>query len=157
MTEPTGLPKTADTYAAQAYQQAVQLYKDLQEPGHLQKSAQAALRSIAGVASIATFPYVAATGAAAASFKPHLVKHVSTLAEGAVTGVWNKMPFNAKVGIVVTGVSLATYYDPTSVFKTLGFVIALKLGAELGLRNFAKEEVAAATKEAEKTLTPDLI
>ncbi len=136
MTEPTGLRKTIDTYAAQ-------LYQEFQEPGHLQKSAQAALRSIAGVASIATFPYVAAAGAAAASFTPRLVKHVLALAEGAVTGVWNKMPFNAKVGIVVAGIG-ATYYDPTSVFKTLGFVISLKMGAELGLHNFVKEEFRAA-------------
>jgi len=131
-----------------AYNKGSELWASAQEPGSVQKSAQAGIRSLVGVAAIHNNPYSAAFGATAATFIPGLVKQGCTMLEGAITGIWNRMSFNQKAAIATVGVASALYIDPTRTFTILGSVFAMKLGAELGLRNLRKEDVAEAQKQA---------
>lgn len=131
-----------------AYNKGSELLEKAQEPGTVQKSTQAGIRSLVGVAAIYKNPYSAGLGAILASARPGLVKQGCSMLEGAITGLWNRFSFNQKAVISTIGVGSALYLDPTRTFTILGSIFALKLGAELGLRNLRKEDVAEAQRSA---------
>ncbi len=132
------------------YDKAADCFAEAQKPGTVQNVAQASLRTIVGITSISYNPYAAAAGATVALIKPALARQILSLTDGAINGLWNRMSFNVKAGLAVSGIAAATYYDPTSVFMGLGTFFAVKLGAELALRNLGKEEIASKTREMEK-------
>lgn len=125
---------------------------EAQKPGVVQNIAQASLRTFVGITSIHLNPYATGLGATVAVVKPDLAKKVLSVTDGAINGLWNRMSFNVKVGLAVGGVAAATYFDPTSVFTGLGTFFAVKLGAELALRNLGKEEIASKTREMEEQM-----
>ena len=128
---------------------AANLYEHASHPGETQKKAQAGIRSTVGIASIYFSPGAAVAAALAASCKPEKAKFLCEFAEGAITGFWNKLPFKVKVLLPVVGITAVATYDFTTIFKGLSIIFAFKLGAELCVRNFTKENRAAEFKKIE--------
>lgn len=112
-----------------------------QEPGIVQRTAQAGLRTVVGLYSITQFPYAAAVGGLAAAVKPEITKTGTSLIEGAISGIWKRMSFNQKVAVTAVGVASVSYFDPTLFFTVAGTIFSFKLGAEIGQRNLTREHV----------------
>lgn len=126
------------------------LYKNASQPGSCQKTTYAFMRSVAGVASIHLSPYSAGLGALAGSVTPGPVKKGCEIADKMISAFWNTLPHEAKIGLPVAGAAAVAYgLDPTSLFNAMGSIFALKLGAELAVRNYSKENVAEAVRKAE--------
>lgn len=142
--------QTVTEYSKWAWNGLSNYYNEAAKPGEKQKIVQAAARSLVGIASIYTAPYPAGFAAVVAAARPDIAKHVVKAADGMISGLWNKIPFRARMPLSCAGIAMATYYDPTSVFNAAASICSAKLGAEYGIRNRGKEEVAAAQKRAEE-------
>ncbi|NGX43396.1 MAG: hypothetical protein K940chlam7_01693 [Chlamydiae bacterium] len=145
-----GYVDSAMQIAPYVAEKTANLYEKASHPGETQKSVQAGIRSMIGIASIYFSPGAAVVGALAASYKPDAVTSGCQFAEGAITGFWNKLPFRVKLLLSAGGITTVAIYDPTTIFKGLSILFAGKLGAELGVRNFRKENVAAEVKKIEE-------
>lgn len=123
-----------------------------QEPGVVQKTCQAGLRSMVGLYALSQFPATAAVGVAFAVVKPEIAKTGVSMIEGAISGIWTRMSFNQKVAVTAVGVASVSYFDPTFFFTAAGTVFSFKLGAEIGQRNLAREHVHEAQLAVAKEL-----
>ncbi len=129
---------------------AVSLYNRASIPGEIQKRSLSFVRSTVGLASIYTCPWFAGGGALIASIAPDRVKVGITWTEGMVSGLWNRMTFKQRViastvGVTITVAGFGILNIPAAIFAT-------KLGAELALKNLAKETIAEVTRAAEEQL-----
>jgi len=143
------LYQNISTCANYAQKKAYEVYQEAQQPGALQQKVYAFARSTLGIACICSSKYSALLGAAAVCISPNIVKPITQAAEGAITGIWDKMSFNVKVGGTAAGIIL-NYYG-YSFFDLPCSIIAATSGAEMMLKALGKEEIAhlARQKEAE--------
>lgn len=140
------IAKTCTSYGSRKVQE---FWDEAQKPGVAQNIIVAAGRTLTGVYSIQHCPGTVAAAGIAGILAPKPVKALCDTADSIITGVWHHVPLVAKVAVPVIGVGIACGlgYSGT-VFTTLGTFFAAKLGAELGARNIARENVNQATEEA---------
>lgn len=120
---------------------AAEMFEEAKKPGTTQNIVYAAGRTIVGIASIHHAPYTAVAAGIAGDVAPTLANSVCSVADGIITGVWDKAPHMVRVGLPVIGIGVAIYTDwQDTIFSTLGVIFAAKLGAELGANNRIKEE-----------------
>ncbi|CRX38606.1 hypothetical protein [Estrella lausannensis] len=123
-----------------------------QEPGVVQRTCQAGLRSMIGIYAVSQFPVSALVGAAFVQLKPEMAKTGISMIEGAISGIWTRMSFNQKVTVAAVGVASVSYFDPTFFFTAAGTVFSLKIGAEIGQRNLAREHLHEVQRAATENI-----
>jgi hypothetical protein len=136
------------------YTGAFAFFQDYRSGGH-QQTVHAFVRSLVGVLSIWHAMPVAIVGMTITLWKSSLVESVLGVVEGVVNGFWHKLPMKWRVILPATGIALvllAEHYIelPFVVrpFSVLAYFFALKLSAELAIRNLKKERIAHAGAEA---------
>lgn len=145
---------TSWTCATFAWNKALDIYKDAQEPSHTQNAVLATARSIGGIIVVSNFMYeTCAAVVVSTAVRSTWSKNVNKFADDCISGVWDAMSLNTKICVVIGG-TLALYIDPTHITRAAGTLIACKIGLEVGQMNYGKEEIAqkkrAIKEEAEK-------
>ncbi len=114
-------------------------YKTITKEGEPQKVFLAGTRSVIGIASVYLAPGAAIAGASIGVTMPTATRYYCELADGALTGVWNRMSLEAKlvaatcgIGCLAWGVNLSVLTIPCAIFSS-------KIGAELGVQNYSKQ------------------
>jgi hypothetical protein len=139
---------TAKGYLSWGGGKVVELYKAAAKPGEIQKKALAFVRTSVGIASIYCSPMYAAGSGLVCSILPKQAKAVSDKLDGMVTGLWNSMSFNQRV--VAAGVGITITVAGYGLLHIPAAILSAKLGAELAIRNHAKQNIAEAAEVAAK-------
>lgn len=108
--------------------------------GERQKQFLALTRTAVGVASVALSPTAAVAGGLAGVVAPNKVKVCSEWIDAGLTGLWNKMSMRSKVGASLGGIALLGFGVNISVLTLPAAFFAMRLGADLGVINYNKEQ-----------------
>jgi hypothetical protein len=97
------------------------------------------VRTLVGIVSIWLSPIAALLGGLAGSFLPGAVAHAEALMDRGITWFWSALHLKQALAVSAAGVLAAVLCDPTGLSRALAALFALKLGADLGVRNAGKE------------------
>jgi hypothetical protein len=142
---------TVMNYLSWGKNKGVDLYHRAAAPGETHKKVLTFVRTSVGIASIYCCPLYAGGAAIVCSIAPNKISAVTTKMEGMITGLWNSMSFNQRVLAAGAGItiSVAGY----GLLNIPAAILSAKLGGELAIRNYAKQNVAEAAAKAEKEHT----